>query len=188
MAGNLVYIMGPAGAGKDTLLNQIRNSVGAQPPAVVAHRYITRPDDATGENHIALDSGAFRERERLGCFALTWSRDGIHYGIGREIDLWLGEGIHVIVNGSRGAFEDAANRYGDRLRPVLLELPADVRRQRLMARGREDAGEITARLARDERLPIADHPRLMTLDARRPPSVVAQTLLEGLADEALPCD
>lgn len=188
MASDLVYVIGPAGSGKDTLLNHLRASHGAQPPTVVAHRYITRPASARGENHIALDTSAFRDRERLGCFALTWVRDGIHYGIGREIDLWLAEGINVIVNGSRGALSDAAARYGDQLRPVLLDLASDKRRERLLARGREDATEIADRLARDRAFPELNHSRLIELDAGLSPDALAHTLLKRLANEPLPCD
>ena len=40
--GQLIYVMGPSGAGKDSLLGYARERLAEQ-PLVFAHRYITRP-------------------------------------------------------------------------------------------------------------------------------------------------
>ncbi len=50
-SANLIYVMGPSGAGKDSLLGFARERIGTQ--VMFAHRYITRVV-ANGENHIAL--------------------------------------------------------------------------------------------------------------------------------------
>lgn len=187
MTTDLIYIMGPGGAGKDTLLNELRCHGQVEPPIVIAHRYVTRDAEAGGEHPIHLPLPAFRERERLGCFALSWSRAGIHYGIGREIDVWLAEGINVVVNGSRAALSQASARYGERLHPVLLQLPPATQRARLLARGREDTEAVNARIARDQALHIPSHPRLTTLDATLPPDTMAARLVDQLTGEGLAC-
>jgi ribose 1,5-bisphosphokinase len=49
MAGALVYVMGPSGAGKDSVLGRARAMLSTDLPIVFAHRYITRPADSGGE-------------------------------------------------------------------------------------------------------------------------------------------
>lgn len=46
MVGALVYVMGPSGAGKDSVLNRARAMLSADLPILFAHRYITRPADS----------------------------------------------------------------------------------------------------------------------------------------------
>jgi phosphonate metabolism protein PhnP len=72
----------------------------------------------------------------------------LHYGIPIEIDQWLAEGHDVLINGSRGHLPQARARYPDLL-VVLLCVDQAVLRQRLLARGRESAEEIEARLGRN---------------------------------------
>lgn len=157
--GNLIYVVGPSGAGKDSVLKAVR----AQAPAGLwfAHRYITRPADDASENHVALSPAEFAARHAAGAFALDWQANGLSYGIGREIDGWLAEGARVVVNGSRAALPQAAARY-PALLPVLVTADAKTLEARLRARGRESAESVAARLARlADRAP--EHPALVTI-------------------------
>ncbi|RUL76074.1 phosphonate metabolism protein/1,5-bisphosphokinase (PRPP-forming) PhnN [Dyella choica] len=151
-AGHLYYVMGPSGAGKDSVLAWIREHGIAQ-GVVCAHRYITRPAHAGGENHVALSEAEFQLREQRGLFALTWQAHGLHYGIGNEVALWLAHGTDVLVNGSRGALTKACSRF-PALRPVLITASQQAIASRLAARGRESEQEIAARLARVDAYPI----------------------------------
>ena len=141
----LVYVMGPSGAGKDTLIAYARARV--DPARIVfAHRYITRPATEGGENHIALTVDEFAKRSAAGLFALSWYSHGFAYAIGVEIDLLRAHVALIVVSGSRAAWPQAQRRYPD-LRGVLIEAPAAVRAERLTGRGREDAAAIDERLA-----------------------------------------
>jgi ribose 1,5-bisphosphokinase len=151
MRGRLFYLMGPSGAGKDSLLCRCRERLGGQ-PCLVAARYITRAPELQGENHLALSEAEFAQRVQLGAFALHWSANGHRYGIGVEIDQWLARGIDVLVNGSRGHLQQARERYGEQLVPLLLQVDPQVLERRLRARGRESAEQIAARVARAGRL------------------------------------
>src|SRR5690349_12136372 len=71
MPAALVYVMGPSGAGKDTLLRYAREQLASEPVAF-AHRYITRPATAGDENHVALSVPEFRARKQHGLFAMDW--------------------------------------------------------------------------------------------------------------------
>ncbi|MEQ9887748.1 ribose 1,5-bisphosphokinase [Pectobacterium zantedeschiae] len=144
----LIYLIGPSGAGKDSLLRAIRQL--PLPRLLVAHRYITRPAEIQGENHIALTPEEFAFRQQLGIFALNWQAHQCHYGIGIEIDYWLQRGSNVIVNGSRAYLTQARERYGNTLFPICLTVSESALRQRLRARGRESEQQIATRLQRAE--------------------------------------
>jgi ribose 1,5-bisphosphokinase len=146
--GRLYYVMGPSGAGKDSVLGWVR-AHGVSHDVLCAHRYITRPADAGGENHVALSEAEFLARARRGLFALTWQAHGLHYGIGREIEHWLERGAKVLVNGSRDAYLQACERF-PALQPVLITASRETIAGRLASRGRETSEGIAARLARSD--------------------------------------
>ena len=62
MMGKLIWLMGPSGSGKDSLLAELR--LREQTQLLVAHRYITRDASAGSENHIALSEREFFTRAR----------------------------------------------------------------------------------------------------------------------------
>lgn len=119
-----------------------------QTQLLVAHRYITRAASAGSENHIALSEQEFFTRAGQNLLALSWHANGLYYGIGVEIDLWLHAGFDVLVNGSRAHLPQARARYQSALLPICLQVSPEILRQRLENRGRENASEINARLAR----------------------------------------
>jgi len=144
--GRLYYVMGPSGAGKDSVLGWVR-AHGVSHDVLCAHRYITRPADAGGENHVALSDAEFASRVRRGLFSLTWQAHGLNYGIGREVEHWLERGARVLVNGSRDAFPRACERFPS-LQPVLITASRETMARRLVSRGRESSQDIAERLAR----------------------------------------
>ncbi|EET4564781.1 ribose 1,5-bisphosphokinase [Escherichia coli] len=110
MMGKLIWLMGPSGSGKDSLLAELR--LREQTQLLVAHRYITRDASAGSENHIALSEQEFFTRAGQNLLALSWHANGLYYGVGVEIDLWLHAGFDVLVNGSRAHLPQArAARY-----------------------------------------------------------------------------
>ena len=144
--GRLVYVMGPSGAGKDSVIAFAR--AASDPERVAfAHRYITRPAVADAENHIALTAAEFAARLSAGWFVLHWESHGLHYGIGREVEYWLGSGRSVVVNGSRAYLPEALRRYPDLL-PVLVTAPVEIRQARLATRRRASDGDLKARVER----------------------------------------
>ncbi|KLG22288.1 ribose-phosphate pyrophosphokinase [Enterobacter kobei] len=149
MMGRLIWLMGPSGSGKDSLLSALRQREHSQ--LLVAHRYITRAANAGSENHIALSEQEFFTRAGQNLLALSWHANGFYYGVGIEIDLWLHAGFDVLVNGSRAHLPQAKARYEAALLPICLQVSPDVLRSRLQNRGRENAREIDQRLARAAR-------------------------------------
>lgn len=161
MEGSLIYVMGPSGAGKDSVLGRARALLTPEAPVVFAHRYITRPADTGGENHVAVTRAEFAMRRAYGLFAYHWDAHGNDYGVGREIHDWRAAGLTVVVSGSRDHFLRTGG-LDSQVRPVLITAPADRLKQRLAGRGRETSNEAEKRLQRAEAYEI-DDPRLVTI-------------------------
>lgn len=159
-----MFVIGASGSGKDSLIARARRELERHSGIVFAHRYITRPSDAGGENHVALSGTEFRLRAQAGLFALRWQSHGLHYGIGIEIEHWLAQGLVVVVNGSRAYLPQAARRY-PQLVPVWIEVSPAVLQQRLRHRGRESDAEIGQRLRRAAQFKVPLHPRPYRLNS-----------------------
>jgi len=150
VTGKLFYLMGPSGSGKDSLLRMCRQRLSGS-TLMIAHRYITREPDLDGENHVALTQQEFNNRSERGLFTMEWQANGLSYGIGVEVDLWLAHGCDVLVNGSRAFIDQARKRYGLSLVPILVRVNQDMLMQRLLNRGRESMVDIEHRVLRSTR-------------------------------------
>lgn len=159
--GPLVYVMGPSGAGKDSVLSRARAMLSIDLPIVFAHRYITRPADTGGENHVALGRGEFALRRAHGLFAFHWQAHDNEYGIGVEIHAWRQAGLTVVVSGSREHFLTADGIDKDTV-PVMITAPAERLQERLLKRGRENADAAAERLRRGLAYDI-DRPGMATI-------------------------
>ena len=136
-------VVGPSGAGKDTLLAGL---CGPNGPHWV-RRIITRPEAAGDEPFEGVSEADFARREAAGEFALVWRAHGLAYGIPRAGLAPLAEGRDVVFNGSRGALVEALAAFPS-LRVIHITAPGSVLAARLMARGREGEKDVAARLAR----------------------------------------
>lgn len=142
--GTLFLVVGPSGAGKDTLIDAAR---AARPDLVVPRRVVTRAADAGGEEFEAVSDAGFAARAAAGAFALHWEAHGLRYGIPATIGADLGAGRDVLANVSRSVIPDARARF-PRLRIVNVTAAPETLARRLAARGRETEAEIAGRLAR----------------------------------------
>lgn len=177
MGRRLLYVMGASGAGKDTLLRQVRETLRRDDAILVAHRYITRPS-SVDEASIELSRDEFVRRAGLGCFAVHWQSHGLHYGVGVEIDAWLQAGTVVIVNGSRAHLMQTHERYPG-LRAVRVSVAKEVLAQRLLERGRETPEAIAARLERAAKeFPLPTGLQVMQLDNSGKSEDAARRMLE----------
>ena len=147
----LIAVVGPSGAGKDTLMAGARAAIAHDARFRFVRRAITRPAEAGGEDHEALSEADFAARHGAGGFALSWEAHGLRYGIPRDIEEDIGARRVVIANLSRAVLPEASARY--RLRVLNITAPMEVLAARLAARGRESTADIAARLAREVALP-----------------------------------
>ncbi|QBF25818.1 phosphonate metabolism protein/1,5-bisphosphokinase (PRPP-forming) PhnN [Pseudomonas tructae] len=180
--GRLVYLMGPSGAGKDSLLDAARSALQCQ-HVEIARRVITRSAEAKGEDALAVSLEQFEQMSAEGAFALQWRANGLAYGIPAQIDAWLAEGRTVLVNGSRAHLPLARERY-PQLLPVLLSVAPQVLRQRLLSRGRESQEDIERRMERAQQVQVADRD-VQVLDNSTSLSAAVQGLLVLLHQQGL---
>lgn len=148
MSGALVLVVGPSGAGKDTLINRARDQLAQDDRFVFVRRVVTREAREDLEDHDTIDPEHFELRRRCGGFALDWEAHGLRYAIPASIEAAMMVGRVVIANVSRSVIATAAIKY-ESCYVVLITAAPEVRAERLAARGRETEKEIATRLARE---------------------------------------
>ncbi|WP_332687779.1 phosphonate metabolism protein/1,5-bisphosphokinase (PRPP-forming) PhnN [Devosia sp.] len=146
--GSLVLVVGPSGVGKDTLIGGARHALENDKRFVFVRRLVTRPPDAGGEEHDSLDAETFRQMEAAGRFALSWDAHNLRYALPLSVDTDLALGKVVVANVSRHVVAEARAKY-PACAVALITAEISRRAERLVRRGRENADQITARLARE---------------------------------------
>ncbi|WP_232324216.1 MULTISPECIES: phosphonate metabolism protein/1,5-bisphosphokinase (PRPP-forming) PhnN [unclassified Variovorax] len=147
MKGRLVYVMGPSGAGKDSLIAWLKDHLPPHLPLHLARRTITRPIRHGDEQHHSVSEQAFVLLHQAQAFALDWQANGLRYGVQHDELAPLHRGKWVLVNGSRAYLPHALARF-PQLAVVHVTASVEVLRQRLMARGREAPEMVEARVQR----------------------------------------
>lgn len=147
----LILVVGPSGAGKDTLLAGARAVLAGDERFHFVRRVITREPGVDVEDHETVTESAFQARREAGGFALWWRARGHFYGIPADVTLEMERGRVVVANVSRSVVAEAAARFP--VRVIEITAPADTLARRLAARGQEDAVQAAARLARSVPLP-----------------------------------
>jgi len=150
--GVLVAVVGPSGAGKDTVIDFARSRMGGR--AAFVRRVITRASDAGSEIHDSLTPEAFAAAAGADAFLLTWEAHGLSYGIPAQAADEVAKGRVVVANLSRGAIDEARSKLA-RVHVVEVTAQPEILAERLAARGREGTGEATARLARKVAGPVS---------------------------------
>lgn len=165
----LVLVVGPSGAGKDTLMAGARAELAGDTRFRFVRRAITRPAEAGGEDHDPVTPAAFAGNRAQGAYALAWEAHGLGYGIPADIAADLEAGRVVIANVSRTVIAEAAAR----LKVTVLEITASpaVLARRLASRGRETEADVAARLARQVPIPAGVAVRRVLNDGAVEPAV-----------------
>jgi ribose 1,5-bisphosphokinase len=147
MSHQLIYTMGPSGAGKDSLLAWLKTKLHPQAPVHFARRTIDRPVQPGGELHESVDASIFKHLRDQGTFSMHWAANGLQYGVRHtELD-GLGPDQWVMVNGSRAYLPHALLRFPG-MTVLHITARAEVLRSRLLARQRETSAMVEARVQR----------------------------------------
>ncbi|MGU3362519.1 phosphonate metabolism protein/1,5-bisphosphokinase (PRPP-forming) PhnN [Methylobacterium sp. M6A4_1b] len=146
MPGGFVLVVGPSGAGKDTLLRLARDALGPDPRFVFPRRLVTRSPSAH-EDNVALTEDAFAEGVAAGAFALHWRAHGLGYAIPGETLDQARSGRVVICNVSRRIVAQAREALPNVGVVTITAAPAVLAR-RLAARARPEDGNLRTRLDR----------------------------------------
>jgi ribose 1,5-bisphosphokinase len=144
--GRLVLVVGPSGAGKDTLIAGARAACSGDASVVFPRRVVTRPSSAD-EDHDTISEEMFRHAVAAGEFALWWEAHGHCYALPSAIDAHIRDSKTVVCNVSRTIVDFARRRYAF-VAVVLVTAPQHVLAERLACRGRASDGHLQARVAR----------------------------------------
>ncbi|WP_284337304.1 phosphonate metabolism protein/1,5-bisphosphokinase (PRPP-forming) PhnN [Comamonas sp. NoAH] len=147
MTGRLIYVIGPSGAGKDSVLQGLRSQWPGHIPVHWACRTITRPATPHGECHEAVDKAGFEQMSLSNAFALQWRANGLAYGVRHEEVRRVMHGHWVFVNGSR-AYLPELLQFAPQATVVHISASPEVLKSRLLARGRESEAAVSARMQR----------------------------------------
>lgn len=144
--GRLVLVVGPSGAGKDTLLALAREA--CRDGVLFPRRVVTRRASPF-EDHDTLSEPDFEIALQEGRLALSWGAHGLRYGIPCAMDAHIRAGGTAVCNVSRAIVPAARARYR-RVSVVLVTASVEILAARLRARGRtEDVADRLRRAADD---------------------------------------
>jgi len=146
--GRLVLVVGPSGAGKDTLIDLVREGCAGDAGVVFPRRIVTR-EASVHEGNLAVSTPEFMVARARGDFALDWDAHGLSYGLPWSIVDDVARGRIVVVNVSRSVIAAARERFR-RVIVVLVTAPPAILAARLAGRGRISDGELAGRLKRSE--------------------------------------
>ena len=144
--GRLILVVGPSGAGKDTLLSLARAACIDDGNVVFPRRVVTREASAFEDNE-QVSFEAFRQARSQGDFAVHWEAHGHCYALPRAIDDELRAGRTVVANVSRTVIDAMRRAYADVV-VVSITAPPEILAERLAKRARSSDGQIADRLNR----------------------------------------
>jgi ribose 1,5-bisphosphokinase len=151
--GKLVLVVGPSGAGKDTLLALAKAALVDISSIVFPRRVITRQASASEDNE-EVSAGTFKAALARDEYAMHWEAHGHHYALSRAIDDEIRARHTVVANVSRTIIPAMRRAYAD-VTVISITAPPNVLAERLAMRARGSDGKIEQRLSRtvDEAAP-----------------------------------
>jgi len=144
--GRLILVVGPSGAGKDTLLGFAKAACVEDANVIFPRRVVTR-ESSSSEDNVALSADAFRQALARGDFAMHWEAHGHCYGLPRAIDDDIRARRSVVVNVSRTVIEAARRAYANVV-VIAITAPPEVLAERIKMRARSSDGNSEPRLSR----------------------------------------
>jgi ribose 1,5-bisphosphokinase len=144
--GRLILVVGPSGAGKDTLLGLAKAACADDPNIVFPRRVITRQASASEDND-EVSASTFEAALARDEYAMHWQAHGHCYALSHAIDDELRTGHAVVANVSRTVIAKMRRAYADVV-VVSITAPPNVLAERLAMRGRSSDGRIEHRLGR----------------------------------------
>ena len=142
MAGGFVLVVGPSGAGKDTLIGLARRSLAGDPRFVFPRRLVTRAGSVHEDNE-RIDEATFEAGRAAGRLALAWRAHGLGYAVPASARDSALRGHVVVCNVSRALLEEARASLPD-VSVVEISASEPVLSRRLEARDRSADGDIEA--------------------------------------------
>jgi ribose 1,5-bisphosphokinase len=144
--GRLILLVGPSGAGKDTLIRLARVACRNNGGIVFPRRVVTREATAfEGNEQVSLE--VFQQARGEGEFAVYWEAHGHCYALRRSVNDDIRANRTVIANVSRTVI-DAMRRAYVNVVAVSITAPPQILAERLARRARSSDGPIADRISR----------------------------------------
>lgn len=150
--GTLILVVGPSGAGKDSLIAGAAARLSGDARIIFAQRVITRPVCDGGERHTEISRASFAKLRGAGGFMLHWQAHGFDYGVPQALAADLDAGRSVVANVSRTIVAEARGRFPP-VAAVAISASPEMIAARLKTRGRESDSEIDSRMLRATAIP-----------------------------------
>ncbi len=144
--GYWVFVCGPSGAGKDSVLRWANGQLRHHAGIVFSRRMITRPPEL-GSDHEPVTPDRYARLLGSGALSWAWEAHGFHYGISSAYASEVAKGKVVVINGSREHV--AAQDANSQVRVVQVLADQQELLQRLQRRGRDSAASVQQRLQRN---------------------------------------
>ena len=148
----IILIVGPSGAGKDSLLKICRQAFYDCQDILFLPRYVTRMPDDNEQNYF-VDQAGFNMLKNNGFFFIDWQAHGNSYGI--ILDPLMKKDRHAVIISVSRTVIDAFEKVFDDVSTIFITAPDDVLRDRLADRNRESGEARDSRLARANLQPEA---------------------------------
>ncbi len=146
MKGVWIFICGPSGAGKDSVLAWAQQALSDNQNIVFARRLVTRAGH-TGPHHDSIDKNDLLHMATTGALHWHWQAHGLHYGIEARYAADVHAGRLVVVNGSRAHVERMTPAA--EMKVVQITTGAAKLEARLTLRGRDTPDAVAERLMRN---------------------------------------
>jgi phosphonate metabolism protein PhnN/1,5-bisphosphokinase (PRPP-forming) len=146
MSGLWVFVCGPSGAGKDSVLGWAAQELGRRQDIVFSRRVVTRAAHP-GSDHDEVTPEQFARLMDSDGLAWRWQAHGFQYGIESRYAADVAAGKTVVVNGSRAHV--GGLDVDPKVQVVQIVADSEQLASRLKQRGRDAPHEVTRRLARN---------------------------------------
>jgi guanylate kinase len=145
-------ITGPSGVGKGTLIRGLMQRIPQLQLSVSATTRPARPGERDGHDYHFLDPDEFERRVRAGDFVEHADYAGRRYGTLRsELDGRVGAGVPVVLEIEVQGARQVRAAMPEALQVFIAPPSPAALRERLTARGTDDAAEV------ERRLRVAEH-------------------------------
>jgi ribose 1,5-bisphosphokinase len=149
MKNKLIYVMGPSGSGKDSLMKWVMQHKEPDFNLRWAPRWVTRENNDHEGTDQSITNERFDELRSSHLLAMDWSANGIRYGIEKVQLEFKHDHELIFINGSRAYFYHARSLYPDLL-AIHVRASLETLESRLLGRARESIASIAERLKRAE--------------------------------------
>jgi guanylate kinase len=146
--GKIFVFSAPSGAGKNTLINHVRQVIPDMVYSISATTRPPRTGEVNGRDYFFLSAAEFEKRIKAGAFAEWASVHGNYYGTPRSfIDATISRGRHIIMDIDVQGKKIFDGVYPEAIGILIVPPSMEMLEQRLRARKSDDEATITLRLA-----------------------------------------